>query len=150
MSSTGTGAGPAEVTGVWMPNAIEPAVRCPSTRDTMRQFTVYTPLASGRRPRRNVAASPATACRPPAPNDAPDTSSTWTDDSRGSGASVKVRLTVAGACWRRARSAGSDDCSTPWARATGAVANGARSANATRAATAAALVARVGMVGIGR
>ena len=78
--------------GGWtpMPKAKEPPVTCPSTFDTVRQLTVYTPsVRGGSLTRSSRALRGATAGLPTPGRVWPEESSRETVDRLGSGASVK-------------------------------------------------------------
>ena len=78
--------------GAWtpMPKAKEPPVTCPSTFDTVRQLTVYTPSASRGSVTRNSCVLPGAGVGLLTPETAwPEESSRDTVDRLGSGASVK-------------------------------------------------------------
>ena len=96
-------------TATLTPKLNAPAVAWPSASETTRQLTVYTP--SGRSVGSAIVSwsrCPATAWTGPASTMAPFTSSTWTTDSFGSGGSVNVMVTSAGAWSSSASAAGSE------------------------------------------
>ena len=73
-----------------MPKAKEPPVTCPSTFETVRQLTVYTPSARRGSLTRNSRALPGAGVGLPTPGTVwPEESSRETVDRLGSGASVK-------------------------------------------------------------
>ncbi len=83
---------PAEPEEGWIPirKAKEPPVTCPSTFDTVRQFTVYTPSVRVGSVARSSCASPGTAAGVPTPGTIwPEESSRESVDRPGSGGSVK-------------------------------------------------------------
>lgn len=80
--------------GRWtpMPKAKEPFVMCPSTFDTVRQLTVYTPLVRRGSAVRSSSELPGATAGLPTPGTArPAELSSETVDRLGSGASVKYR-----------------------------------------------------------
>src|SRR5215471_21852442 len=92
-----------------MPKAKEPPVTCPSTFDTVRQLTVYTPSARRGSPTRSSRALPGTTAGLPAPGTVrPEESSSRTVDRLGSGASVKYSSIAWGALGSDAPAAGYD------------------------------------------
>src|SRR5215471_17596200 len=106
--------------GGWtpMPKANEPPVTCPSTFDTVRQPTVYTPSVRRGSAARSSRALPATTVGLPTPGTVwPEESSSDTVDRLGSGASVKYSSSTCGAVGSDAPAAGTDRFSSACAEA---------------------------------
>src|SRR5215470_8106832 len=92
-----------------IPKAKEPPVTWPSTFDTVRQLSVYTPSASRGSATRNSSALPGTTVGLPTPATVrPEESSRATVDRLGSGASVKSSSISCGARGSDAPAAGYD------------------------------------------
>src|SRR5215471_8266619 len=101
-----------------MPKANEPPVTCPSTFDTVRQLTVYTPSVRRGSAARSSRALPATTVGLPTPGTVwPEESSSDTVDRLGSGASVKYSSSTCGAVGSDAPAAGTDRFSSACAEA---------------------------------
>src|SRR6266545_3612599 len=90
------------------PNANELPVTCPSVFETVRHVTVYTPSGRDGRATWSSSGAPGTGSALPCSTSAPLSSSTWMFDSPGSGGSVNVITTLAGAAWSSSPLAGSD------------------------------------------
>ena len=106
--------------GGWtpMPKAKEPPVTCPSTFDTVRQLTVYTPSVREGSVARSSRASPDTTAGLPTPGTIwPEESSRETVDRLRSGASVKYSSITCGARGSDAPAAGYDRSSKACASA---------------------------------
>ena len=92
------------------PKANEPVARCPSTAETVRQATVYTPGPNGLSGTVSCRGSSGTTALGPELTTLPLVSSTRIVDSFGSGSSPNVMVTAVGGVARFAPALGSDDC----------------------------------------
>src|SRR5256885_1414729 len=96
--------------GGWpTPNAIEFVARCPSTLETVVQFTVYVPSGSVGRGSRSSSGFPGTASVGALSTCCPAEFNTWRCESCGSGGSVNVATISEGAFWSVAPLAGTED-----------------------------------------
>jgi hypothetical protein len=81
-----------------MPNVMVPVVKWPSTAETARHVTVYTPLPTALgKLTRSDAGSPATGWIGPVGTFPPAESRTCADDSPGSGRSLNLSVIAEGA-----------------------------------------------------
>src|SRR5579884_1620204 len=88
------------------PNENAPPVTWPSTAETVRQETVYTPVGNGPSGTINVSGWPGTSRTRPRSTDRPPASRTWTIENETSGRSVNDMVTASGAFLRGSSPAG--------------------------------------------
>ncbi len=94
--------------GTCTPNWYAPVVACPSTAESTRHFTVYTPRASGRTGTTSVSGSPGDSSGRPVWYVLPRPSATMIDDSAETGRSDSDSVTSVGAAPNVAPAAGSE------------------------------------------